>query len=119
MNFVDEQDRVRPVFQGLQNALQALLKITPVFGTCKQSTHVQGIDHSLCQNFWHARLRDAPSQAFCNGRFTDTGLAHQQRIVFTPTAQNLDGALNLIFAANERVNLALFGQLIQVLSELL
>jgi hypothetical protein len=63
-------------------------------------------------------LRDTPCQTFCNGCFTDASFTHQQGVVFTAAAQNLNGSFNFIFTANQGVNLAVFGHLIQVLREL-
>jgi len=119
VNFIDEQHGVRLVLQCFQDPLQPLLKIATVFGARQQSTHVQGINNGFGQNFGHAALRDAPSQTFRNGRFANASFAHQQGVVLAATTQNLDGALNLVFATNQRVDLALFGHLVEVLRELL
>jgi hypothetical protein len=64
-------------------------------------------------------LGDAPGQALGNGGLAHAGLAHQQRVVLAAAAQDLDHALDLVLAADQRVDLAVLGQLVQVLGELL
>ena len=63
-------------------------------------------------------MGDTPSQTFGNRGFTYAGLTDQKRVVFTSTAQDLDGALDFVFATNEGVDLAVFGELVKVLGEL-
>ena len=46
-------------------------------------------------------------QTLGNGCFADAGIADQNRVVFAAAAQNLDAALNLMVAANQRINIAL------------
>ena len=62
---------------------------------------------------------DAPGQALGDGGLAHTGLAHQQRVVLAAAAQDLDDALNLSIAADERIDLAVLGELVQVLGELI
>ena len=119
VNLVNEQDGLGFVLEGLEHALEALLKVPPVFGASQQGTHVERINLRISQDVRHFFLGDAPGQTLGNGGFTDTGLTHQQRVVFAATAQNLNHALDLVFAANQRVNFSVFGHLIEVLSELL
>ena len=119
MNFINEQHRIGFVLKGFQNALEALLKITPVFRPGQQRAHIQGVHHRVGQDFWHIFLSDAPSQALSDSGLADARLAHQQRVVLAPAAQYLDDALHLIFASDQRVNLAVLGHLVQVLGVLL
>ena len=59
-------------------------------------------------------MGNSPGQTFGNCRFTHARLTHQQRVVFAATAQDLNHALDFVFATDQRVNLAVFGQLIQI-----
>ena len=114
MDFVNKQDAVGLVLQRLQDALEALLEVTPVLGARQQGAHVERINLRLGQNFRHIFLRDAPGQTLGNRRLSYAGLAHQQRVVLAAAAQNLNNALDLVVAANQRVNLAFLGQLVEV-----
>jgi hypothetical protein len=62
---------------------------------------------------------DAPGQALGDRGLADAGLAHQQRVVLAAAAQHLDDALDLVLAADQRVDLAVARQLVEVLRELL
>ena len=119
MDFIDEQNAVGLVLQGLEHTLQALLEVTAVFGAGQQSAHVERINLRFSQNFRHSALGDAPGQALGNGRFAHTGLAHQQRVVLAAAAQNLDGALDFVLTTNQRINFPVLGGLVEVVGVLL
>jgi len=119
VDLVDEQNRVGLVFERLEHALEALLEIAAVLGARQQRTHVERIDGGFGQHLGHLFLHDAPSQALGDRCFAHAGLTHQQRVVFAPAAQNLDHALDLVVAADERVDLAVARQHVEVLRELL
>src|SRR5271168_5322211 len=113
MNFVDEQNSSRIIDQLLENSLQALLKIAAIFGASKQRTHVERVNLALGQNFRYISFDNAPREPFRDRGFSDTGLANQQWIVFTPTAQRLYHAFKFFFAPDQRINLALNCQLVE------
>ncbi len=114
MDFIDEQDGVRIVAQLLDDALEALLEIAAIFGAGEQRAHVQRIDVGLGENFRDVAFDDAPRQAFGDGGLADTGFADQQRIVLAPPAQRLDDALQFAVTADQRVDLALQRQRVEV-----
>jgi len=70
------------------------------------------------KNVRHFAARDAPGEPFGNGGLAHAGLTDQQRIVLSATAQHLHHTLDFQFAANQRINLAVFRELVQVLREL-
>ena len=119
MDFVNEQNAIGLVLECLENALQTLLKVATVFGAGQQGAHVERVNLCLGQNFRNIFLRDAPGQALCDGGLAHAGFTHQQRVVLAAAAQDLDDALDFILAPDQRVDLAFFGQLVQVLGELL
>ena len=119
MDFINEQNGVGFVFERLQHTLEALLEITPVLGARQQRAHVQRIHLSFGQDFGHCALGNAPGQPLGNGRFTHTSLTHQQRVVFAAAAQDLDGPLDLVFATDQGVDLAVLGRLVEIVGVLL
>ena len=114
MDLVDEQDGVRVVAQLLDDAFQPLLEIATVLGAGQQRTHVQRIDIGLGQNLRDVAFNNAPGQALGDGCLADTGFADQQRVVLAPPAQGLDDALEFLVAADQRVDLALQRQRVEV-----
>ena len=59
-------------------------------------------------------MDDAPRQTFGDGGLADAGLADEQRIVLLPPAQHLNGPVDLGLAADQRIDLALAGLLVEV-----
>jgi hypothetical protein len=119
VDLVDEQDGVGLVLERLEHALEALLEVAAVLGAGQQRAHVERIHVGLGQDLGHVLLGDAPGQALGNGGLAHAGLAHQQRVVLAAAAQDLDHALDLVLAADQRVDLAVLGGLVEVLGELL
>ncbi|KWT85240.1 hypothetical protein APY03_4043 [Variovorax sp. WDL1] len=119
MDLVDEEDRVRLVLERLEHALQALLEVAAVLGAGQQRAHVERVHVGLGQDLRHVALRDAPGQALGDRGLADAGLADQQRVVLAAAAQDLDHALDLVLAADQRIDLAVLRHLVEVLGELL
>ena len=59
-------------------------------------------------------LDDLARQALGDGRLADAGIADEQRIVLLAPAQHLDGAQHLRLAADQRVDAAALGLLVEV-----
>ncbi len=119
VDFVDEEDRVRIVLQLLEHPLQPLLEVAAVLGAGQQRAHVERVDARLVEDLRHVALDDAPRQAFGDRGLADAGLADQQRVVLAPAAQHLDHALDLGLAPDQRIDLAVLGERVEVLRELL
>ena len=61
----------------------------------------------LQQNFRHVALRNFLRETFDDGRLAHAGFAEQHRIVLRAAAKNLDDALDFVFAADDRIHVAL------------
>jgi len=118
VNFVDEQHRMRAFLQLFQHRLEALLEIATVFSTGQQCAHIERIHLGVRENVRHFAARDAPGKPFGNGGLTHASLTDQERIVLPATAQHLHHTLDFQFTANQRIDLAVFRELVQVLREL-
>src|SRR5207249_10685509 len=66
----------------------------------------------------HVVADDLLREPFDDRGLTHAGLADQHRIVLRPTGKDLDDALDLLLAADDRIELALASQLGQVAGEL-
>ncbi len=104
MDFVDEQDRAGIVLQLGDDRLEPFLEIAAIAGAGQQCAHVERENGRFGQNLRHVALDDALGQAFGDGGFADARLAHIERIVFGATTQNLNGALDFLLAADQRID---------------
>ena len=118
VDLVDEQDRVGHLLQRGQHALEALLEVAAVLGARHQRAQVERVDDRIGQHVRHLAFDDAPGQAFGDGGLAHAGLAHVERVVLAAAAQDLDGALDFVGAAHQRVDLAVAAPLVEVAGEL-
>ncbi len=59
-------------------------------------------------------MDDAPRQAFRDGGLADARIADEQRIVLLAAAQHLDGPVDLLVPADQRIDLALTRLLVEI-----
>src|SRR6185437_4704871 len=76
--------------------------------------HVERVDRAGAQHFGHLALDDLARQAFGDGGLADAGIADEERVVLLPAAENLDRALDLGIAADQRIDAAGLGLLVQI-----
>ena len=114
MDLVDKEDHVLLVGELGQHRLDALLEIAAVPGAGKQRPHVEGVDRRVFQHVRHLAVDDAPRQPLGDGGLADPGLADVKRVVLGPPAEDLDGALDLVDAPDQGIDLAGGGLLVEV-----
>ncbi len=84
------------------------------FAPAIRRAHVQRQELLVLQALGHVAVDDAQGQALDDGGLADAGLADQHGIVLGAARQDLDGAADLLVAADHRVELAVAGGLGQV-----
>jgi hypothetical protein len=115
VQLVDEKDDAAFVLRHfLEHGLEPLLELAAVLGAGQQARHVQHQHALVLQRLGHFAIDDALRQALDDGRLADAGLADQHRVVLGAALQDLDGAADLVVAADHRVELALAGALGEV-----
>ncbi|MNQ62341.1 hypothetical protein D3C85_766830 [compost metagenome] len=115
VHLVDEEDDAALGLGHLvQHGLQPLLELAAVFGARDQGAHVQRQDLLVLQAFGHVAVDDAQGQTFDDGGLADAGFADQDGVVLGATGQDLDGAADLLVAADDGVDLAVARGLGQV-----
>ncbi len=114
VDLVDEQHRVGLLLELRQHGLQPLLEVAAIARAGQQRAHVERVDHRLLQHLGHLALDDLARQALGDRRLADAGLADIERVVLGAAAQHLDGALDLVLAADQRIDAALAGLLVEV-----
>ena len=106
MNLVDINNIVRTILNhALHHELDTILEVAAILRPRNQHTHVEHEDVTTQQALRHLLLLDTADQAPYQCRLAHAGLANMQRIVLFPSAEHLDGALQLLFSANQFVAL--------------
>ena len=114
VDLVDEHDRARIGLDLLDHLLEALLEIAAIARAGEQRAHVEREHGRVLQHVRHFAVDDAARQAFGDRGLADAGLADEQRVVLLPAAEHLDGAVDLGVAADQRIDLAVLGLLVEV-----
>ena len=99
--------------QRLEHALEPLLELAAELGAGEQGAHVERVDLRVAQRLRDLVAVDAQRQALGDGGLAHAGLAHVERVVLPPPAEHLDGALELLVAADERIDPALRGLVVE------
>uniref|UniRef100_A0A0N4ZZD3 NDK domain-containing protein n=1 Tax=Parastrongyloides trichosuri TaxID=131310 RepID=A0A0N4ZZD3_PARTI len=115
VHLVDEEDDLALSGGDLvQHGLQPLLELAAVFGPGDQGAHVERQHLLVLQAFRHVAVDDPQCESFDDGGLADAGLADQDRVVLGAAGQHLDGAADLLVAADDGVDLAVARRLGQV-----
>ena len=118
VQLVDEQDGVVRAAQLLDDLLEPLLELAAVLGAGDERADVQRQDALVGERLGHVARDDALRQALGDGGLADARLADQRGVVLAAARQDLDDALDLLLAADDRVELAGAGGLGQVDAQL-
>ena len=106
MDLVDKQDYVARGLDLPDQALDAAFKLAAELRAGHKTRQIQQINFAVAQALRHISLGDAQGDALGNGRLADARLADQAGIVFLAARQDLDGAVDLLLAADHAVHLA-------------
>ena len=114
VDFVDENDGARLLLELVHHRLESLLEVTAVLGAGDQRAQVEAVDHAAFEQLGYLVFHDQPGQALGDGGLAHPRLADQQRIVLATPAQGLHHALDLEVTADQRVDPAFCGALVEV-----
>ena len=117
VQLVDEDDGVLVLHQLLHDGLEPLFELAAVLGAGHDQRKVQRQDALVGQERRHVALGDALRQAFHDGGLAHARLADQHRVVLGAAAEDLHHALQLVVAADERVERVVHGGLGEVAAE--
>ena len=107
VHLVDEQDDAAGGSLDFgKHGLQPLLELAAILRAGDQRAHVERHQPLVLQRLGHVAIDDAERQALDDRRLADARLADQHRIVLGAPRQHLDGAADLLVAADHRVELA-------------
>ena len=117
VELVDEQDRVVGVPQLLDDLLEPLLELAAVLRAGDERADVEGQDPLVEQDVRDVARDDPVGEALGDGGLADAGLADQGGVVLGLAAEDLDDPLDLLLAADHRVQLVRAGGLREVDAE--
>ena len=117
VQLVDEEDRVLGAADLVHDGLDPLLELAAVLGAGDHHRQVEDHDPAVAQQLGHVAVDDHLGQALDDRRLADARLAEEDGVVLGPAREDLDHPLDFILAADDRVELALPGQLGQVAPE--
>ena len=103
----------------LEHGLQPLLELAAVLRAGEQRADVERPHALALQPLGHVAGDDALREPLDDRRLADARVADQHRVVLRAAREHLDDAADLLVAADDRVELALLGELGQVAAELL
>ena len=115
VHLVDKDDRAALVGGDvLEHRFEALLEFAAILGTREQRRHVERQHALVLERFRDFAVDDALGEPFNDGGLAHARLADQHRIVLGAPLQDLDGAANLVVAADDRIELAFASALGQI-----
>ena len=118
VQLVDEQDDVVRVTELLDDLLEALLELAAVLRAGDERADVERQHALSLQRLGHVALDDAVREALGDRGLADARLADERRVVLRAAAEDLDDALDLLLAADDRIELLRLGHRREVHAEL-
>src|SRR5262249_17229728 len=102
-----ERDLLRPIAASLvltlHDGLEALFELAAVLRAGDDQREIERQDALVGEERRHVTLGEALRQAFHDGGLADAGLADQHRVVLGAAAEDLDDALELVIAPDQRI----------------
>ena len=117
VQLVDEHDDVRVVGQLLHDRLEALFELAAILRAGDDQRDVERENPLVGEEVRHVAVDDLLREAFDDRGLADAGLANQHRVVLGAAAQHLLHALELVVAADQRIELVLHRRFGQVAAE--
>src|SRR5580704_5915105 len=114
MDLVDEHDCLGMGFDLLDDLLEAFLEIAAVARAGEKRPHVEREDGGVAEHFGNLAAYDLAREALGYRGFAHARVADEKRVVLLPPAEDLNGALHLELAADQRIDLAVGRFLVEV-----
>ena len=108
VDLVDEDDQAVGVVADLvDHALEALLELAAVLRPGDHAGHVERHQALACERLRHIVVHDSLRDPLDDRGLADAGIAEEHRVVLRAPREDLDRLLDLVGAADDRVELAL------------
>ncbi len=107
VDLVDEHDGAGTALDLLDDRLQPLLEIAAIARAGQQGPHVKLENRALFQHFRNVPLMIFRARPSAMAVLPTPGSPTKSGLFFLPAAQDLDGAVDFLLAADQRIDLAL------------
>ena len=115
MNLINEEDDLAiRTFDFFDDSFDALFKLAFKFGTGNQGRDVENIDLFGQQIFRNVLLYNAPGDPFDDGRFSNTGIPDEDRIIFFAARKDVQDPADFFISTDDRVELAIQSALVEM-----
>ncbi len=100
--------------RGLDNRLEALLEVAAKARAGEQRAHVERENLDVLEHRGDAAIVNCERESFGERGLTDARFADEDGVVLAAAQQDVDCAFDLVFASDERIDLALGGAIGEV-----
>ena len=114
VDLVDEEDDVALRLDFVDEPLHTAFELTAELGARHESGEVQKVDLLVGEFRRHFPVRDAFREPFGDGGLTDAGFTDETGVVLRTSAEDLDGAVDLLVSADDVVEFPIAGSRSQV-----
>src|SRR5262249_57824871 len=104
VDLVNEPDGAGIRLDLLDHRLETFLEVAAIARPGEQRSHVELEYRAVLEDLGHLAADDLAGQPLDDGGLADARIADEQGIVLLPPTQHLDGAPDLRFAPDERIN---------------
>ena len=118
VQLIDEEHRVVRVAELLDDLLEPLLELAAVLGAGDERADVERQDALVEQRLRDVAGHDPVGEALRDGRLADARLADQGRVVLRASREDLDDPLDLLFSADDGIQLSCTGRVGEIDAEL-
>ena len=114
VQLIDENNNILGSTNLVHHCLDPFLELSTILGAGNHQRQIKGDDLLVQKVFGDKTTCDLLSQPFGDGRFPDTGFADENRVVLGASTEDLGNSPNLSMATDNRIHLALSGNLCKI-----
>src|ERR1043166_6219530 len=118
MQLIDEDNVLRILDQLPHDLFQAFFELSAILGTGNDQADIERKNSFVLEERRYVATDDSLRETFNDSRLANTRFAYQNRIVFRAATENLNYPLDLVIAADQRIEPIVRGILSKISREL-
>src|SRR6185312_6070689 len=111
VQLVDEQHGVLGAANLVHHGFDALFELAAVLGAGDHHGQIEHDNPLVAEQFGDVLIDDELREPFDDGGLADAGFAQKHRVVLLPARQDLNDAFDFVGPADDRIELALAGEI--------